>query len=113
MCKAEHVRDHFEEDFPQWAHAINSYCKDTQIRSSALQQETTDYSASMDDGIDTEHTCTCGYRELENNILVHPCKACFLNLLYQYIVHIYITLQKPVAVTCFCFPTLTLQIGAF
>lgn len=55
VCKHEHVRDHFEEDFPQWAHAINSYCKDTQIRSSALQQETADYSAAMDDGIDTTY----------------------------------------------------------
>lgn len=49
-CKDEHMRDCFEERFPMWAHAVISYCRNTQIRSSALQLETADYSGSMDDG---------------------------------------------------------------
>ena len=33
------------------ARTVNSYCKETQIRSSALQLETAAYSATMDDGM--------------------------------------------------------------
>ena len=33
------------------ARTVNSYCKETQIRSSAFQLETAAYSATMDDGM--------------------------------------------------------------
>ena len=51
MCKEENIRDTFEEQFPQ---AIITYCRDTQIRYSAIQAETADYSEDLDDG--TVHT---------------------------------------------------------
>lgn len=54
MCKEENIRDTFEEQFPLWAQAIITYCRDTQIRSTAIQAETADYSEDLDDG--TVHT---------------------------------------------------------
>ena len=44
------MRDHFEDKFPLWARAIVIYCKDTQVRSTALQIETADYSEDTNDG---------------------------------------------------------------
>ena len=46
-CKKEDLRDHFEDKFPLWARAIVIYCKDTQVRSTALQIETADYSEEL------------------------------------------------------------------
>ena len=51
LCKQEDIRDNFEKQFPLWAHVVCRYCKDTQIRSSALQCETEDYSDEVDEGI--------------------------------------------------------------
>lgn len=42
-CKKDDIRDHFEDRFPLWARAIVTYCKETQVRSTALQIETFDY----------------------------------------------------------------------
>ena len=50
VCKEENIPDTFEEQFPLWAQAIITYCRDTQIRYSALQAETADYSDDLDDG---------------------------------------------------------------
>ena len=44
------IRDHFEENFPVWARAIVTYCKETQVKSSSLQAETSAYSDDMDEG---------------------------------------------------------------
>lgn len=48
MCKEENVWDMFDETFPVWARAIISYCRETQIRYSACQAETADYSDDQD-----------------------------------------------------------------
>lgn len=53
MCKEENIRDTFEEQFPLWAQAIITYCRDTQIRFSALQAETASYSEDLDGGKQT------------------------------------------------------------
>ena len=50
LCQQEEIRDNFESQFPLWAHAVCSYCKETQTRSSALQIETEEYSEGTDDG---------------------------------------------------------------
>ena len=50
-CKDEMIRDSFEEKLPLWAKAVVMYCKDTQIRSSSLQTETTEYVDTIDDGM--------------------------------------------------------------
>ena len=50
MCKSEPIREEFEEKFPLWAKAILKYCKETQIKSSALQMETVDFSDDLEDG---------------------------------------------------------------
>ena len=53
MCKVENIRDTFEEQFPLWAQAIITYCGNIQIRYSALQAETADYSEDLDGGKQT------------------------------------------------------------
>ena len=45
MCKEENILD---EKFPLWARAIITSCRETQIRSSAFQAETADYSDDQD-----------------------------------------------------------------
>ena len=61
VCKEENLRDTFEEEFRLWARAIITHSRDTQIRYSALQTETADYSEDLDDGKQsTAHTyCVC------------------------------------------------------
>ena len=44
------IRDDFEEKFPLWAKVILKYCKETQVKSSALQIETEDFYDDLDDG---------------------------------------------------------------
>ncbi len=51
ICQKDAIRDSFEEKFPQWAHAIVKYCKETQIRSTAIQAETKDYDTGIEDGV--------------------------------------------------------------
>ena len=50
MCKEENLRDKFKDSFTLWCRAIASYCKLTQIKSSALQAETKDYCEDLDSG---------------------------------------------------------------
>lgn len=45
----------FELKFPIWARAIITYCKTTQIRSTALQIETTDFDDDMNEGKNSFH----------------------------------------------------------
>lgn len=45
LCKKATIRDDFECSFPQWARAIVCYCKDTQLNSSAIREETKDFSS--------------------------------------------------------------------
>ncbi len=59
MCKEENIRDTFEEQFPLWARAIIVYCRDTQIKSSALQAETAEYSDDLEDGMQSTY---CNYK---------------------------------------------------
>ena len=51
VVQSEGIRDTFEENFPKWSHVVVQYYKDTQIKSSALQQEYLLYSPDMDDGL--------------------------------------------------------------
>ena len=44
------IRDEFEEKFPLWAKAILRYCRDTQVKSTALQLETIDFTSDSDEG---------------------------------------------------------------
>ena len=45
------MRDNFEEKFLLWSTAIITYCKDTQVRSTALQIETLEYTPDLEEGI--------------------------------------------------------------
>lgn len=49
VCKREGIHDSSQEKLPTWAKAVALYCKKTQIKSSALQAETLQYSDTMDD----------------------------------------------------------------
>ena len=60
ICKRENLRDEFEESFPQWARAVVKYCKDTQVKSTALQAETEEFHEDISDGMFSK--CT-----------MHPC----------------------------------------
>jgi len=51
VCKEENIRDMFDEKFSLWVRAIITYCRETQIRSSAFQAETADYSDDRDVGM--------------------------------------------------------------
>ena len=47
------MRDNFEEKFLLWSTAIITYCKDTQVRSTALQIETLEYTPDLEEGYNT------------------------------------------------------------
>ena len=55
--KENNIRDVFEEKFQLWAQSIIMYCKDTQIRSSAVQLETCDYSDDVEEGMCFKASC--------------------------------------------------------
>ena len=50
MRRKDNLRQKFEENFALWSKAIIVYCKDTQVKSTALQIETADYSEDLDVG---------------------------------------------------------------
>jgi hypothetical protein len=50
-CQREDIRDNFEDNFPLWARAIIAYCKKTQVRSMALQNETANYNEDIAEGM--------------------------------------------------------------
>ena len=50
MCNEENLHYRFEECFVVWCRAVALYCKQTQIKSIALQVEMTGYSEDLDDG---------------------------------------------------------------
>ena len=56
-CGKPDARAEFEESFPVWAKAIVLYCKDTQVRSTALQQETENF--SEDTGLGKRYMYIC------------------------------------------------------
>ena len=41
------LRENFEAEFSSWSEAIVCYCKETQVKSTALQEETKDFSDDM------------------------------------------------------------------
>ena len=45
------MKDMFEEAFPTWAHAVVTYCKETQNRTTSLKLETDDYDVDIEDGM--------------------------------------------------------------
>lgn len=49
-CKKDDIRDEFEDKFHDWAKAVIKYCKDTQVRSTALQAETAAYNEAISEG---------------------------------------------------------------
>ena len=49
--QCEPIREEFEEKFPLWAKAILRYCRETQVKSSALQLETVDFNDDLEDGL--------------------------------------------------------------
>lgn len=50
VCQKLTIRDDFESAFPQWAKAVVYYCNKTQLKSTALQEETTYLSLEISDG---------------------------------------------------------------
>ena len=51
MCDKENIRETFEEQFPLWVRAMIMYCKNTQIKLSALQEETASYTDDLPEGM--------------------------------------------------------------
>ena len=74
ICKEENVRGKFEESFILWCRAIALYCKQSQIKSSALQAETSDYSEDLDDG-----KCVC----IDNFFTWHRLAVIVLNSVFH------------------------------
>lgn len=46
----EGLRFEYEQRFPMWMKAVIQYCKETQIRSTSLQSETSKFKVNMDEG---------------------------------------------------------------
>lgn len=46
-CKKDDLRQKFEETFFLWCRAIITYCKETQVRSTALQIETAGWNEDL------------------------------------------------------------------
>ena len=48
----ESLRHDFDDEFPKWMKAVICYCKDTQVRSTAIQSESSGFRMDIDEGID-------------------------------------------------------------
>lgn len=56
ILKRPNIPDEFDADYPLWANTIIQYCKDTQIKSTALQLETKDATGMSEGGYCTSYT---------------------------------------------------------
>lgn len=83
ICQNENIRDQFEDVFPQWARTIVTYCRETQLKSTAIQAEVSELESDLDDG---EYCCFTLLSDIACNIVSNVSGfCCALNRVLLYL----------------------------
>lgn len=69
ICQNENIRDNFEDVFPQWARTTVTYCKETQLKSTAIQGEVSELESDLDDGEYCRFTVVCCLQYWASSVL--------------------------------------------
>ena len=51
LVKVDNLRQLFDDNFSVWCKAVILYCRETQLKTTALQEETEEYTDDLGDGM--------------------------------------------------------------